>query len=49
MDIHKNLILIKNKKTNEFEDKTADISYINYIGNQVEVTFLKSDRIYNYN
>lgn len=23
MDIHKNLILIKSKKTNKFEDKTA--------------------------
>jgi len=49
MNIYKNLILIKSKKTNKLEDKTADISYINYVGNQVEITFLKSDKTYNYN
>lgn len=49
MDIYKELILIKNSKTKEFEDKTAEISYLKYVKNQVAVTYLSTNRTYNYN
>ena len=48
MDIYKNLILIKNSQTKEFEDRTAEISHLVYAGNEVAITYLSSDKTYNY-
>jgi len=48
MDINTNLILLKNKDTKEYEDKTAEIKHIQYIDNQVAVTFLSNNKTYNY-
>lgn len=49
MDIYKELILIKNSKTKEFEDKTTDIGYLKHVIKQVEVTYLTNNRTYKYN
>ncbi len=49
MNIYKELILIKDNKTKEFKDKTAEISYFKYIKNQVEVTYLSINKTYTYN
>ena len=48
MDIYTNLILIKNSRTKEFEDKTAEISDFRYTLNQVAVTYLSTNKTYNY-
>ena len=49
MNIYKELILIKSSKTKEFEDKTAEISYLKYVENQVAVTYSSSNKTYTYN
>lgn len=42
------LILIKNNKTNNFEDKTFEIANLTHIGSQVSVTYTSSNKTYNY-
>ncbi|OEG00141.1 DNA/RNA helicase [Vulcanibacillus modesticaldus] len=50
MNIYKNLILIKNKQTNEFEDKTTKISSVEYLNNRViMVTYSGTNKVYKYN
>lgn len=49
MDIYTRLILIRNSKTKEFEDKTIEVSNFRYIRNQVAVTYLNTNKTYNYN
>lgn len=48
MNINTNLVLIKNNKTNQFEDKTAEITNLNNITNQVAVTYSSSNKTYKY-
>lgn len=48
MDIQTSLILLKTKNSNEYEDKTAEISHIQYIDKQIAVTFLANNKTYNY-
>ena len=49
MDIFRELILIKNNKTQEFEDKTAEINSINYFEqDKIAVTYL-NEKTYKYN
>lgn len=48
MDIQTTLILIKNSKTNHFEDKTSEISCLKHVNNLVEITFINSNRTYKY-
>jgi hypothetical protein len=42
------LILIKNNKTNQFDDKTAEIANLNYLEAQVAVTYASSNNTYKY-
>lgn len=49
MDIYTQLILIKNSKTKEFEDKTSEVINIEYVKNQVKVIYSRANKIYNYN
>lgn len=49
MDIFTELILIMDNKTQKFEDKTAEISYLRYEKNKVAVTYLSTNKTYNYN
>ncbi len=49
MNVFEEMILIKNKKIKKFEDKTNDISGINYVRNQFAVTYSRSNKTYNYN
>lgn len=48
MNTENTLILIKNNKTNKFEDKTAEIGHLTHIGPQVSVTYTSSNKTYNY-
>jgi superfamily I DNA and/or RNA helicase len=48
MNIQTTLILIKNNKINQFEDKTAEIINIHHAANQVAVTYSSSSKTYNY-
>lgn len=49
MNTNTDLILIKNSKTKQLEDKTAEISSLNFAANQVAVTYTSSDKTYTYN
>lgn len=49
MNINTTLILIKNSKTKQLEDKTAEISYLNFAANQAAVTYTSSNKTYKYN
>jgi superfamily I DNA and/or RNA helicase len=49
MDTNIHLILIKNSKTKELEDKTAEVADIQCKEKQVAVTYLHSYKTYNYN
>lgn len=49
MNINTQLILIKSSKTKQYEDKTADITDLQYVANQVAVKYLYSNKTYNYN
>lgn len=49
MDIHKELILIRNNQTQEFEDKTAAIDYFKYEGNKLVIGYADTNKTYNYN
>ena len=48
MDVFTNLILIKNNATNQFEDKTSEISCLKYVKNLVEITYKNSNKAYRY-
>ncbi len=48
MDISAELILIKNSETQEFEDKTAEITYLKYDKNKLVVKYVATSKIYNY-
>ncbi|MFL0248082.1 AAA domain-containing protein [Candidatus Clostridium stratigraminis] len=48
MNTENTLILIKNNKTNQFEDKTSEIGNLNFLNSQVAVTFTSSNKTYNY-
>jgi superfamily I DNA and/or RNA helicase/very-short-patch-repair endonuclease len=48
MDIFTHLILIKNNATNQFEDKTSEISSLKYVNNLVQLTYIYSNRTYKY-
>jgi superfamily I DNA and/or RNA helicase len=48
MNKNTTLILIKNSKTKQLEDKTAEISFLNFAANQVAVTYNSSNKTYNY-
>ncbi|MBE6069317.1 MAG: DUF2726 domain-containing protein [Clostridium lundense] len=49
MDINTELVLIKGSKTKEYEDKTDEIADLHYASDQVAVTYLHSNKTYNYN
>ncbi len=49
MDIHTELILIKNSETQEFEDKTAEITYLQYEKNKIVIRYTDVNKAYNYN
>lgn len=49
MDIYTNLILIKNSKAKEFEDKTKEIDYLKPFGDKVEIAYLNGKKSYSYN
>jgi superfamily I DNA and/or RNA helicase len=48
MNINTTLILIKNNKTKQLEDKTAEISSLSFATNQAAVTYASSNKTYNY-
>lgn len=48
MDINIEMILIHNARTNEYEDKTADINSLEFSNNQALVTFNGNDKTYPY-
>ncbi|PJI09229.1 MULTISPECIES: AAA domain-containing protein [Clostridium] len=49
MDIYTNLILIKNNKTKELEDKTQEIDYLKPFRDKVEIAYLNGKKSYMYN
>lgn len=49
MNIQTQLILIKNRNTNQYEDKTAEVVELNYLATHVDITFQNKDQIYHYN
>ncbi|MFL0250021.1 AAA domain-containing protein [Clostridium neuense] len=49
MDIYTNLILIKNNKTKEFEDKTKEIDYLKSFEDKVEIAYSNGKKSYRYN
>lgn len=49
MDIYTNLILIKNNKTKEFEDKTKEIDYLEPFGDKVQIAYSNGKKTYRYN
>jgi len=48
MNIFTQLILIKNNTSNQFKDKTSEISSLKYVNNLIEITYINSNRTYKY-